>query len=325
MIRWGILGCGAIAAKFAQALRAVSGAELRSVASRDESKAREFANSYGAKKCHLGYEGLASDPDVDVVYVATPHSFHKAHTVLCLNAGKHVLCEKPFAINRQEAQEMVEIAMRKELFLMEAMWTRFLPVTCKVREWLANGIVGDVRMITADFGFRADFDPHSRLFDLNLGGGSLLDVGVYTVAMASMVYKRKPSKIQTASHLGRTGVDEQAAAILQYDRGELALLASAISVETANEARICGTAGTIHIPQFWRATTATFIADKKKEIAFPFRANGFEYEIEEVLRCIEKGKTESDIMPISESLSIMETMDAIRAQWGFMYPTEKSS
>jgi predicted dehydrogenase len=323
MINWGILGCGHIASKFAVALRAVPGALLLAVASRNETKVREFAKKHKAAKCYSSYEALVADPGIDVVYVATPHAFHKAHAILCLNGGKHVLCEKPFAINRREAEEMVATARTKKLFLMEAMWTRFVPVIRTIRELLAGGIIGDVRMLTADFGFRAEFNPESRLFNPALGGGSLLDVGIYSVAMAFMVFNKTPSALVSAASLGATGVDEQTAAILRYDKGEMALVSSAISAETANEANIFGTGGSIRIPSFWRAITAAVFTGKKREISIPFRVNGYEYEAEEVIRCIGEGKLESDTMPLSESLDIMATMDAIRAQWGLVYPMEK--
>jgi predicted dehydrogenase len=323
MINWGILGCGAIAGKFADALQVIPDAQLYAVASQSETRARNFGEKHSAVKWHVGYDALAADPGVDVVYVASPHTFHKAHTIMCLNGGKHVLCEKPIAINQKEAGEMVAVARAKKLFLMEAMWTRFLPVICKVRELLVGGAIGDIRMMTADFGFRAKFDPRSRLFDPLLGGGSLLDVGVYAVALAFMVYKRNPCALVGAASVGSTGVDEQSAAILRYDRGEMALLSSAISAATANEAKIFGTAGSIRIPQFWRAVTTTVSAGTTKDISIPFRANGYEYEAEEVMRCIKEGKIESEIMPLSESLNVMATMDVIRAQWGLVYPTEK--
>ena len=323
MTKWGILGCGNIADKFADALLAVPNAHLHAVASRSETKAREFAEKHNPTKWYAGYDALVADPKVDAVYVATPHALHKAHTILCLNGGKPVLCEKPFAINRKEAEEMTAVARTKKLFLMEAMWTRFLPVIRNVRELLTDGVIGDVRMLTADFGFRAEANPGSRLFDPALGGGSLLDVGVYSVAMAFMVFNRTPSALASAASLGPTGVDEQAAAILRYDKGEMALLSSAIIAQTANEANIFGTSGSIRIPSFWRAVTATVFAGDKREITIPFRANGYEYEAEEVMRCIAEGKPESDLMPLSDSLAVMEIMDSMRAQWGLAYPMEK--
>jgi predicted dehydrogenase len=324
MTKWGILGCGHIAAKFAAGLRAVPDAQLFAVAARDEVKAREFCKRHNAAKWYAGYKALAADPEIDVVYVATPHAFHKEHTILCLNSGKHVLCEKPFAINKKESEEMAAAAQTKGLFLMEAMWTRFLPVIGRVRELLAGGAIGDVRMLTADFGYRAEFSPQSRLFDPALGGGSLLDVGVYPVAFARLIFNRTPSAVASSATLAMTGVDESMAAILRYDKGEVAVLSSSISLVTANEAHIFGTAGSIHIPFFWRAVTAAVSAGGIKEIAIPFRANGYEYEAEEVMRCIGEGKTVSDVMPLTESLAVMETMDSIRARWGLVYPMEKS-
>ncbi len=323
MTKWGILGCGNIAGKFADGLRAVPEAKLHAVASRSEPKARQFREKHGAAKWYADYESLAADPEIDVIYIATPHVFHKTHTMLCLSSGKHVLCEKPFAVNRKEAEEMVAAARTKKLFLMEAMWTRFLPVIREVRRLLTQGIVGDVRMITADFGFRADFDPQSRLFDPALGGGSLLDVGVYTVAWANMIFNKPPSSLVSTASFAATGVDNQAATILRYDKGELALLSSSLSAATANEAGIFGTRGSIRIPSFWRAMRATVSGEDKKEISIPFKANGYEYEAEEVMRCVEDGKVESPTMPLADSLAILAMLDEIRGQWGLVYPMEQ--
>ena len=325
VIQWGILGCGHIAAKFAAALKAVPEAKLHGVASRNEAKARDFCQTHGAVKWHEGYEALVADPEIDVVYVATPHIFHKEHSILCLNHGKPVLCEKPFAINKKEAGGMVAFAKAKNLFLMEAMWTRFLPVIVKIRELLAGGAIGEVRMLFADFGFRPKFDPESRLFDPALGGGSLLDVGVYPVSFAHLIFGKPPSRIAGSAAFAATGVDESMAAVLRYDKGESALLSSSIVLDTVCGATIFGTAGSIRIPAFWRAVSATVTAGGKEKIAIPFRANGYEYEAEEVVRCIRDGKIESEIMPLQDSLAIVETMDAIRAQLGLVYPTEKSS
>jgi dihydrodiol dehydrogenase / D-xylose 1-dehydrogenase (NADP) len=323
-IKWGILGCGGIAAKFARALRVVRDAQLCAVASRSETKAAEFCKKHCAKKWYNGYEALADDPEIDVVYIATPHVFHKEHTILCLNHGKHVLCEKPFAINKGEAEEMAAAARAGKLFLMEAMWMRFLPVIGKVRELVAGKAIGDVRMLTADFGFRPEFNPESRLFNPLLGGGSLLDVGVYPVAFAHLIFSKPPWGIASTASFAPTGVDESMAAVLRYDKGELALLSSSLALATACEAKIFGTKGSISIPHFWRAESALISAGNKKKISIRFRANGYEYEAEEVMRCIREGKSESDVMPLSESIAVMETMDKIRAQWGLVYPMEKS-
>ena len=203
------------------------------------------------------------------------------------------------------------------------MWTRFSPVMCKVRERLAEGAIGEPRMIAADFGFRAGIDPERRLFNPELGGGALLDVGVYCVSLASMVFGGPPTKIASLAHLGETGVDEQSAFVLGHGGGELAVLYTAIRTGTAHEARIMGTEGSIYIPQFWHPQEAVVSAGGAEErIEASFDGNGYNYEAVEVMECLRSGKLESDVMPLDESLSIMETLDQIRAQWGLKYPME---
>jgi len=324
MIRWGILGTGRIAKTFAQGLAVLPDAELVAVGSRSQSAADAFGDEFRVPHRHASYVALADDPDVDVVYVATPHSLHRENSRLCLQAGKAVLCEKPFAINAAQAEEVIALARKKRLFLMEAMWTRFLPVLVRVRELLAEGAIGEVRLLNADFGFSATFDPRGRLFDPHLGGGALLDVGVYLVSLASMVFG-PPVRIASMAHLGRTGVDEQAAAILGYERGQLAVLTTAVRTSTPQEAILMGTGGQMRIhSQWWHPTTLTLALEGREEevIYLPFEGNGYHYEAAEVMDCLRSGRLESDVMPLDETLAIMETMDQMRAQWGLRYPME---
>lgn len=323
-VRWGILGPGIIAHKFVAGLSVIPDAEVVAVGSRSKDRANAFADEYGIRHRYGSYQELASDPDVDVIYVATPHTFHKEHTLLCLNAGKPVLCEKPMAVNAQEVAEMIQVAREKNLFLMEAMWTRFLPVWVKVRELLADGVIGEPRMLAADFGFRAPIDPEHRLFNPSLAGGALLDVGVYTVSLAFMVFGRAPDDIATLAHLGETGVDEQGAYIFRYENGELAVLTSAVTTNTPQEARIMGTEGSIYVPNFWQATSLRLEIPgmEPENVELPSSGNGYNFEALEVMRCLRAGKQESDTMPLAESLEIAEIMDRIRANWGLKYPME---
>ena len=323
-IRWGILSTGSIARKFATAVGDVSGAELVAVGSRRRETVDAFGDEFNVPHRHASYEDLAQDPHVDVVYVGTPHNLHKENTLLCLEAGKAVLCEKPFAINAAEAREMIAVARAKQLFLMEAMWTRYIPLAVRVRELLAERVIGEVRMVSADFGFRAGWDVKSRLLNPELGGGALLDVGVYTVSFASMIFG-PPARIVSLAHLGETGVDEQAAMVLGYDGGQLAVLHAAVRTNTPQEATILGTEGRIRIhPRFWCPTRMTVWAGDKdpEDVEMPYPGNGYNFEAAEVVRCLRDGKLESDVMPLDESLQIMETLDAIRAQWGLKYPME---
>lgn len=322
--RWGILGCGNIAKKFATGLQAADGAELVAVGSRSQENADAFADQFGVPTRHASYEALAQDDNVDAIYVATPHPYHKENSILCLEAGKAVLCEKPFAVNQKDAQDMVDVARKENVFLMEAMWTRFLPITVQVRKWLADGAIGDVRMMYADFGFRAGINPDGRLFNPNLGGGGLLDVGIYPISYASMVFGGAPKTISSQAHIGETGVDEQSAMIFGYDDGALALLSCGVRIKTPHDAKILGTDGMITVdPSFWNGTKATLHAGGNEEvIALPHKGNGYEYEAEEVARCVRAGKIESDVISHDETLALMGTMDTIRAQWGLKYPME---
>ena len=239
-------------------------------------------------------------------------------------SGKAVLCEKPFTVDAKQAEEMIACARKHKRFLMEAMWTRFIPVMVKVREWLADGIIGEPRMLTADFGNRVPLtveNMNGRLFAPELAGGALLDIGVYTVSLASMVFGA-PTQITSLAHIGETGVDEHAAILLSYDAGHIASLSCAITTHTSQDARIFGTKGAIHIPNFSRATSATLevLGKEPLPIEIPFTDNGFEYQGLEVINCLRAGKLESDVMPLDESLSIIKTMDVARAQWGLAYP-----
>lgn len=323
-IRWGILSTGWIAKKFAEGLSVLPDAEIVAVGSRVQETANAFGDRFSVPHRHASYKALAADPDVDVVYVGTPHPFHKDNSLLCLEAGKAVLCEKPFAINAGEAEEAISLAREKGLFLMEAMWTRYIPIIVKLRELLADGVIGEVRMLTADLGFRSEFDPKSRLFDPELGGGALLDVGIYPISFASMVLGT-PSHIVSMATMGRTGVDEQAGIVFGYDGGQLAILHTALQTNTAIEATVMGTKGKIrvHSPWFYGTALTLSIEGSEDEVfSLPYEGNGYNFEAAEVMRCLREDKLESDVMPLDETLAIMRTMDAIRAQWRLEYPME---
>lgn len=323
-IRWGILGTGRIAGQFAQGLAVLPDAELVAVGSRAQGTAGAFGDEFGVPHRHASYEALAEDPDVDVVYVATPHSLHRENCILCLKASKAVLCEKPLTINAAEAEEVIALAREKGFFLMEAMWTRFFPAIEKTCQLLADGAIGEVRMISAGFGFRAPFDPQQRLFNPELGGGALLDVGIYPISLSFMVLG-PPSRIVGLAHLGQTDVDEQAAMVLGYDQGQLAVLYTATRTEMPREAFIVGTEGQIRIHAlWWRPDTLTLSVEGRKDkmLRFRLRGNGYNYEAAAVMECLRLGKLESEVMPLDETLIIMQTMDEIRAQWGLRYPME---
>ncbi len=321
-IRWGIIGTGNIAHQFARGLTALTDAELVTVGSRSQASADKFGDEFNVTRRYPTYEALVADADVDAIYVSTPHPFHKSNTILALNAGKAVITEKPFAMNAGEVQAMIDAAKQNNVFLMEAMWTRFLPIMVRVRELLAAGAIGEPRMLTADFGFRAGINPQHRLFNPELGGGALLDVGIYVLSLASMIFGT-PDRVSGLAHIGETGVDEQSALLLGYPGGELAALTTAVRTNTPHEAIINGTDGRIKIHSpFWRGTQATIYGKETTDIELPLHGNGYNYQAAEVARCLRAGLTESETMPLAETLAIMQTMDTIRAQWGLKYPME---
>jgi predicted dehydrogenase len=325
-IRWGILSTGKIAHEFATGLRSVCDAQLLAVGSRTQHAADAFGKVFNVPHCHAGYEALAHDPDVDVIFVATPHSMHKAHSLLCLEAGKAVLCEKSFTVNALEAAEVIQTAREKRLFLMEAMWTRFIPAFARVRELLTEGIIGDLLMLVADCGIRAPFNAHSPLYNPDLGGSALLDVGVYGVSLASALFG-SPECINSMACLGATGIDEQSTIQFGYRGGQIAVLSCSISARTRKEAMIVGTEGYIVIrTPWWHPQTFTLSITKRPDKIYeiPFESNGFNYEATEVMRCLADGQLESEVMPLDETLSIMRTMDQVRAQWGLVYPSEST-
>ena len=324
-IRWGILATGIIAGKFAKGLSVLDDAELFAVGSRKKKTAEDFAQKFGVQRAYPSYEELAKDKDVDVIYISSLHPFHMENTILCLGEGKAVLCEKPFAMNAQQTRKMIELAGKQKVFLMEAMWTRFIPVVVKVREILKQGLIGQVRFLHINFGCRMEWDPMHRLFNPELGGGALLDVGVYCVSFASMVFGKAPSKISSMAHIGSTGVDEHSVFILGYDKGPMAVLTSALSTNTVKEAVLSGTKGAIRIGEpFFYPTRAVISIEGQDEqvIEIPLEGNGYNYEAQEVMDCMRAGKLESDTMPLNETLEIIETMDKIRAQWNLKYTVE---
>lgn len=323
-IRWGILGTGNIARRFAAALKLLPDAELTAIGSRTLEKAREFAYEFDVPYRFGCYEELAAEKRVEVVYIATPHAAHKDNALLCLAAGKAVLLEKPFTINAAQAREVIACARQKRLFLMEAMWTRCFPATAKLRQLLQAGAIGEARMLHADFGFRAELKPDGRLFNPALGGGALLDVGIYPVSLASLIFG-PPKKVSGLAHLGPTGVDEAAAMVLQYERGQLAVLSTSIRTTTPQEAVVLGTEGLVrlHAP-WWKPTGLTLCTEGRPDERFRLQVRGAGYHLEaaEVMRCLREGRLESPLMPLDETLSIMETLDKLRALWGLRYPME---
>jgi dihydrodiol dehydrogenase / D-xylose 1-dehydrogenase (NADP) len=330
---WGFAGLGSIAHRFMRDLPLCPNARLAAVASRSAEKAAEFARQYGFEKNYGSYREMMADPGVDIIYVATPHSLHREIAVMAMEAGKAVLCEKALCVSAHEAAEMIACAHRNGVFFMEAMWTRFLPLNRKVKEVIAGGTLGRVTLVEADFGFgrwnggRAP-DPAARLYAAELAGGSLLDVGVYCASWASYMLGEKPVDVQAQAAFMDTGVDGLATMLLRYPGGALAVLRSAIAQATPQKAVIRCENGTVEVPEFWHASRATIRrngADAAQTLELPCNeggAEGFRYEIEEAMACMEKGLLESPVMPWRESLEVMETLDTARARVGLKYPFE---
>ncbi len=323
-IRWGILGPGKIAHKFAQALQTIPDAVIQAVASRDLVRAEAFAQTYGASAAYGDYESLARDPEVDVIYLAVPHSFHYEQAMMCMEAGKNLLCEKPMAINAQQVQDMICAARAKGTYLMEGLWTYFLPAWKQVRAWLAEDLIGDIRLFHADFSFLGNDDMESRLYHPALAGGALLDIGIYPIAMSYWVFGRSPIQVVSLASLAPTGVDAQSAYLFRYDGGELAVLNSSFQVHGSKEAIITGTKGRIRIPLFWRAQVAVLELEGEEPQRFEalHQATGLEYEAQAVMEDLRQGRLESEIFPQADSMRLATMLDQLRETWGVVYPGE---
>ena len=324
-IRWGILSTGHIAGKFADALKILPDASLYAVASRSQDKADAFARKHGVARAYGSYRALAEDPEVDAIYIGTPHTFHLENAVMCMRAGKAVLCEKALTINAREAEEMIRVAREENVFLMEAMITRHVPLVKKVMQWVRDGRIGEVRMVRASRCARRDFLPEARQLNPALGGGSLLDVGVYPISFASMIFGRPPAEVSGFGYIGDYGSDEQGAALLKYDDGAIADLIFALRTEAVNDAYIYGTEGYIKLEEVFAVPErATLYEDKRavETLEEAITGNALNYEAEEVMRCLREGLKESPYMPLDESLQIMRIMDKIREPWGLKYSND---
>jgi predicted dehydrogenase len=315
-LRWGLIGSGLIAGTFAKDMAVTDSGRVVAIGSRSQESADRFADEFHISNRHASYEALVADPAVDVVYVATPHPMHHANALLALDAGKPVLVEKAFTMNALEARELVDRARSKGLFLMEAMWTRFLPHIAEVRHLLASGALGDVVAVMADHGQWFAKDPAFRLFAAELGGGALLDLGVYPVSFASMVLG-KPAQVAALITQAFTGVDGQTSMLFGYDGGAQAILTCTSSAKSPTRAAIVGTEARIEIDGvFYAPSSFTLIGRDGRTDRFepPHEGNGLHYEADEVARCLRAGLLESPLMPLEETIAIMETMDRVLAQ-----------
>lgn len=321
---WGILGTGNMAREFAGALQGLNNTALAAVASRSQVSADEFGHAFQVSRCYGSYSQMLNDPAVHIVYIATPHSSHSELSIACLQAGKAVLCEKPFAINALQAEAVICVAREKKLFLMEAMWTRFVPAISKLRELLAERAIGDVQLMLGGGAYMPAFNPRHYLFDKALGGGILLDAGVYLVSMASMLFGA-PEKVLATGELGKTGVDEHEAIVLSHSRGELANLYVSHRTRSSPDLTLMGSTGKIylHPPVFCPSALTLSVQGREDEVFdFPDEHSGYRYEILEANNCLKTGRLESELMPLDETLAVMRTMDEIRRQIGIGYSAD---
>ena len=321
-VRWGILGTGGIAAAFAGDLPRVPGAELAAVGSRSSATADAFAMEHGFARAHGSWAELAADPEVDVVYVATPHAFHLPAALACLAGGKAVLCEKPMTLDLAGAARLVQEARSHELFLMEAMWMRCNPAIRKIVDLIADGAIGDVTSVHADFGLQGPFAAEHRLRDPALGGGALLDLGVYPINLAHLVLG-VPATVVSWGHLTPEGVDDNTGVLLGYESGAVAVLSCSLIGGTRNAATITGTRGRIELPEGFFAPQSFNLhrVDTSELFELPFEGRGYQFEAEEVQRCLLGGALESPLMPHETTLEIMNLMDTVREEIGVFYPS----
>ncbi len=321
VFNWGVIAPGRIAHNFAQALKVVPNASLYAVASSSLERAKSFAQEYECENAYDQYQTLIENPQVDAIYIANPHRFHYECAKQCLIAGKAVLCEKPLTVSAAQAKELVDLAQKNQTFLMEAVWTRFLPVWQQVRAWLDEKRIGDVKVMNSSFAFNAPRDNSDRLLNNDLAGGALLDVGIYNLTMSQFVMQREPSSIVANGIIGETNVDERTSVILDYN-GVASQFTCALNTEMENSFSIYGSKGSIFIDNmFWAASKAVLrvVGEAELVVELPFRATGFEYQIEEVMRCLSEGKLQSDVISWQDTVNTMGNMDEIRKQIGLEY------
>lgn len=314
---WGIMGAGFIANKVFPGFAHAEGAKVLAVGANTPGKAKQFAGKWNIERIYESYEELVKDPDIDIVYITTVNSLHKENAILAMEHGKHVLCEKPFAMNEKEAQEMVNCAKENKVFLMEAMWTRFLPAVKKVKELIAAGEVGTINNVVSSFCFDSPYDPKHRLYNPNLGGGSLMDVGIYPLSFASFIYGAVPEEYFGYANL-KNGVDARDNVILRFENGGMSYFSCALDTEAPSDAVIYGSKGSITIPLFYAASEfeiTDYETKKTTKYEYPVDGWGYQFEIEEVMKCIAQGKLESDVMPLEETIEFMRIMDELRKSW----------
>lgn len=319
--RWGILGAGKIADKFCTALNYTDSCTVHAIASRNIENAKLYADKFGAAKVYDNYTDLVLDKDIDIIYIATPHAFHFKHTMLCLNHHKAVVCEKPLTLSYQQSAEIIALAAKNKLFLMEGMWTACMPFVDKIKQLIKEDIIGIPQYLQANFGFTAPLDLEGRLFNKSLGGGSVMDVGIYPISLATIIFG-EPTAIKSFAKISKTGVDEYANIILEYAEGQSAHALCSITFNTSLEAEIIGTKGRIIIKDPWFKATdfAVYLKDgSSQNFSIPHLSNGFEHEIFEVIRCLNNGLLQSPKVSHHFSLTVSKIMENVLAGAGIKY------
>lgn len=323
-INWGIIAPGIIAKNFAESMKTVSDSNIVAVGSRSLYKAKEFANRHNIKNAYGSYKEVCMDRNVDVIYIASPHNFHKEQAILAMEHGKAVLCEKPVTVNHNECLELITIAREKNLFFMEAQWMRFMPVIGKIKNLIQDNLIGNILRIEVDFSYRAEFNPKNRLFNPELAGGALLDIGVYPLSFVLFLLDKLPITFEGECSVGTTEVDEQGSIILKFDDNEIAVCTFGTRVDGDRRAVIRGTKGKIELNnEFYMATEADLIInDNIKKISIPHKSHGYEWEIESVNKCLKENLIECSTMSHEDSLDQMRITDELRRRWGIKYPFE---
>lgn len=325
-MNWGIIATGTIAEKFARTVNAMSAEHQRVVAvgSRDLERAGEFAEKFGIERYYGSYEELANDPEVEAVYIATPNNLHYENTLMCLNSGKHVLCEKPFTVRAEQAEELYGLANEKHLFLMEGLWIRFLPLYEELLKIISSKKYGELRHARCEYGFIAKGKRRERKFLSELGGGALLDIGIYNLSFLRMVIGESSESFETEARLNEYGTDEFSIVQLAFPSGKTAHCLQTIGLNIERRAALYFDSASIYLPDFQGAYSMTVLPVDGEEytLEFPPEINGFEYQIREVSKCVTEGKTHSDIYKPEDNLAVLRLMDEIRDRWGMRFNCE---
>lgn len=320
---WGVIGPGSIANTFAKAIAPSKQGKILAVASRSQERAAQYAATYQIEKTYSDYEQLLADPDIDIIYIATPHNFHYQQAKMCLEAGKHVLVEKPCTVNAKQMEQLVELAQSKNLLLQEALWSRFMPCLSQLRQLLNEGVIGDIQYIQSEIGFAFQNREKSRLVKAELAGGALLDLGIYSITLSQFFLQEHPEKVEAMGQLTEQQVDGHVLANMCYPSGRYAQFTTSMLSQTSNTMRIVGSEGYVNLPAcFWDTDKALIYRDEKlvQSIDITHPVNGFEYQIEESMRCIEQNKLCSEVMSHRDSIGVLRVMDDIRKQIGVHYP-----